>query len=79
MVYSIFEVGSWIQKYLSALAPATIVIIVIIVTAAMTRGYRNLIQGVVDITKSKWSTLFFLICVGIGLYFWFELKAKIGW
>lgn len=75
----IFEVADTFKQWLSILAPATLVIIAIIITAAITRGYRGFIQGVSDIVKSKWSMLFFIIVFAFFLYLWFELKQYLGW
>lgn len=79
MIYSILDVGEWLLTSLSWLAPITIVIIAVIFTAAITRGYRGMIQGIVDITKSKWSFFFFIIVVCLMLYFWNQLKNGLGW
>ena len=79
MVYSLFDVGATFKEWLSFLAPATLVVVAVIITAAITRGYRGFIQGVSDIVKSKWSMLFFLVCVGFFIYLWLELKSYLGW
>ena len=79
MVYSLIDVGAEFMKWLSFLAPITLVILAVIITAAATRGYRGFIQGVSDIVKSKWSMLFFIIVVGLFIYLWLELKAYLGW
>jgi hypothetical protein len=79
MVYSLIDVGDEFMKWLSFLAPITLVIIAVIITAAATRGYRGFIQGVSDIVKSKWSMLFFIIVVVLFIYLWLELKAYLGW
>lgn len=79
MIYNLFQVSDTFKQWLSFLAPATLVIIAVIITAAITRGYRGFIQGVSDIVKSKWSLLFFIIVVAFFIYLWLELKAKIGW
>jgi type II secretory pathway component PulF len=79
MIYSIFQVGETFKDWLNFLAPATLVIIAVIITAAVTRGYRGFIQGVSDIVKSKWSMLFFIIVVGFFIYLWLELKTRLGW
>ena len=79
MIYSIFEVGDKLKEWLSFLAPATLVIIAIIITAAVTKGYKNLIQGIQVIVGSKWTFLFFIVVCSLFIYLWSQLKGVIGW
>jgi hypothetical protein len=73
------EVGGTLYQWIQYLAPITLVIIAIIFTAAVTKGYRGFISGVAEILKSKYSLLFFIIVVGLLIYLWSELKTTIGW
>jgi hypothetical protein len=80
MIYlGIIEAGSEIWNWLQVLAPALLVIIAIILTASVTKGYRGFISGVAEILKSKYSLLFFIVVLFALIYFWQQFKEVIGW
>jgi hypothetical protein len=75
----LLEIGSTLYNLLQWVVPSLLVIIAIMLTASVTKGYRGFLGGIQTILSSKYTLFLFAIIVIFFIYLWSELKLVIGW
>lgn len=63
---------------LSYVVPALIILVAFKLVAAMTKGYKNFLDAVHIVFSSWKSFAFFIIIVGVMIFFWYEIKGIFG-
>lgn len=74
----LFSIAKVLFDALAWLVPIFIVILSVWFVALVIKGYKSFIEGVMQIASSKFGIILFLICVGLGIWIWFQIKSVMG-
>lgn len=75
----IAEIVANALKYLDLIAPVFITYLVVVIAAAVIRGYNGFVESIKVIISNKKSVLFFLVLIIVFYWLYYELKESIPW
>ena len=77
-----FKLAEWLSgilKFMDIIAPIFITYLVVVITAAVIKGYKGFVDSVKIIVKGKFSFLFFLVLLMIMIYIYNQFKGWSPW
>lgn len=78
IMMGLFNIAKVLFDALAWLVPIFIIILSVWFVALVIKGYKSFIEGVMQITTSKFGILLFLICICLGIWAWLEIKKVMG-
>ena len=72
------EIGQRIWEYMKYFVPGILVILALLTTYKMIKWGRTLSKAILEITRSPYFVMFFVLLAFILLFIWFNWSSEVG-
>ena len=77
-----FKLAEWLSgilKFMDIIAPIFIIYLVVVIAAAVIKGYSGFVESVKVIVKGKFSFLFFIVLIMVMFYLYNQFRGWASW